>query len=290
MVRIMKKFKKSNKLRRGQVVLVLLAVLFFIAGIPLIINESYKANVGYMTLWDAADALSYYGMIVAAVGTGIGVFITVRYSQKQYQEDRRQRVIPFFAINMLGQKRINPFLKAFDEDDFMPTLHERNDIEESKYREYHINRAFFFIEYDEISYSPEIDEERRAKAEMDESELQATFKELDVDEFPFFAPFHLKNVGTGCAVNMTITIDGGKERSAYSPPISISVDDDFYFYLYIEKNDSLIGDYAVTLSYQDILGNLYDQCCILKIYRFYKQLHAVLEIKSDPAQRLIGMG
>lgn len=36
----------------------LLAVIIFVVGVPIIINECYKANSGYITMWDAADVLS----------------------------------------------------------------------------------------------------------------------------------------------------------------------------------------------------------------------------------------
>ena len=48
--------KKSWKKR----FLLVLAPLVAVVGIPIIINESYKANSGYMTMWSAADALSYH--------------------------------------------------------------------------------------------------------------------------------------------------------------------------------------------------------------------------------------
>ena len=36
----------------------LCAIIVFVVGVPIIINESYKANSGYVTLWTAADVLS----------------------------------------------------------------------------------------------------------------------------------------------------------------------------------------------------------------------------------------
>ena len=32
--------------------------LLLIVGVPIIINECYKTNSGYMTMWGAADALA----------------------------------------------------------------------------------------------------------------------------------------------------------------------------------------------------------------------------------------
>ncbi|HHX60816.1 MAG TPA: hypothetical protein GX707_08895 [Epulopiscium sp.] len=48
---------------------VFVLLLSFGVAIPVIINQSYKSNSGYITLWDAADVLSYYGSFSGAVGT-----------------------------------------------------------------------------------------------------------------------------------------------------------------------------------------------------------------------------
>ena len=37
--------------------------LLLIVGVPILINELYKKNSGYITMREAADVLNYYGMI-----------------------------------------------------------------------------------------------------------------------------------------------------------------------------------------------------------------------------------
>ena len=37
--------------------LIILGAVFLIVGIPIIINECYKANCGYITVWDGSDVL-----------------------------------------------------------------------------------------------------------------------------------------------------------------------------------------------------------------------------------------
>ena len=48
-----------------------------------------------------SNILSYYGGVIGGILAIIGVFFTVKYSQKQYSEDQRNSVIPYFAVNML---------------------------------------------------------------------------------------------------------------------------------------------------------------------------------------------
>lgn len=48
-------------------ILIAAIALVLIVGVPIIINECYKMNSGYMTMWSAADVLSYYGAIMPQV-------------------------------------------------------------------------------------------------------------------------------------------------------------------------------------------------------------------------------
>lgn len=78
----------------------------------MIINWLYQSNSGYITIWGAAEVFSYYGTILAAILAAIvavvGVHISIRASHEQYREDKRRDVLPYFAINMLDSKRIDP--------------------------------------------------------------------------------------------------------------------------------------------------------------------------------------
>lgn len=62
---------------------VILAALIFTIIIPIAINESYKRGVVYITKWDAADALSYYGTLLGAVTTVTVLAITISFTKKQ---------------------------------------------------------------------------------------------------------------------------------------------------------------------------------------------------------------
>ena len=50
--------------------------------VPVIINESYKNNIGYKTLWSAADMLSYYGAVLSFIGTVILGVVAVWQNNK----------------------------------------------------------------------------------------------------------------------------------------------------------------------------------------------------------------
>lgn len=65
----------------------LLAVIVFVVGVPIIINECYKTNSGYMTMWSAADVLSYYGTILGVLVAAATIVVTISFTQKQIQRE-----------------------------------------------------------------------------------------------------------------------------------------------------------------------------------------------------------
>lgn len=51
-------------------------------GVPILINEAYKQNTGYIMLWTAADMLSYYGTALSAFLT-VGVIFVAIWQYRQ---------------------------------------------------------------------------------------------------------------------------------------------------------------------------------------------------------------
>ncbi len=68
-----------------------IAGAFFCIGMPLIMNFAYifgRSHAIFVTAWDAADMLSYYGTLLGAVATIIAVTWTIIYSRKSAEKDR----------------------------------------------------------------------------------------------------------------------------------------------------------------------------------------------------------
>lgn len=70
-----------------KIILGIIAAIFLILGIPIIINECYKANCGYITVWDGADVLGYYGAILGSIIAVATLAITIIFTKKQIQRD-----------------------------------------------------------------------------------------------------------------------------------------------------------------------------------------------------------
>ena len=65
----------------------LVGLLFLTIGVPIVINECYKAG-GYITLWQAEDVLSYYGTILGATVSVAVLAATILFTRKQIRHDQ----------------------------------------------------------------------------------------------------------------------------------------------------------------------------------------------------------
>lgn len=104
----MKEKLKKHKKSICTITLLVLGAIIFVFGIPLIINELYKVNAGYVTLWDASDVLSFYAVILSGI-ISIGILlVTIRYNAKetarQINFTLSQLNVPFFIVDNIITK------------------------------------------------------------------------------------------------------------------------------------------------------------------------------------------
>lgn len=78
------------------VISILLVVVVVVFVIPVIINELYQVNDGYITVWNGADVLSFYGAALGALGTiALGV-VAWRQNDRLLKIEERN----FFSENL----------------------------------------------------------------------------------------------------------------------------------------------------------------------------------------------
>lgn len=107
----------------------LLAVIVFVVGVPIIINECYKTNSGYMTMWGAADVLSYYGTILGVLVAASTIAVTISFTQKQIQREsvlkteteKWAKIEEIFATALDTINPIRPLVEAMDTGMTNPT-------------------------------------------------------------------------------------------------------------------------------------------------------------------------
>lgn len=70
------------------VLVVTVIILALVIGVPLVINELYKKGPGYITVWDGADVLSFYGTILGSAITIVALIVTLISTRRQIQRER----------------------------------------------------------------------------------------------------------------------------------------------------------------------------------------------------------
>lgn len=83
-----------------------------IALFPIIINEAYKLNSGYATLWDAADALAYYGSMLGAVGTIILGIVSWEQNRKLHLIEENSLIANNACIGFINEIVIKDIQKV----------------------------------------------------------------------------------------------------------------------------------------------------------------------------------
>lgn len=106
------KSKKDKAAAVRKILEILLIVGTIVIGVPIAINEFYKLG-GYVTLWEAADVLSYYGSILGAfiaVGTlAVTIFFTRKQIQRDsYLKDKKETWLKIDESFTSALKAINP--------------------------------------------------------------------------------------------------------------------------------------------------------------------------------------
>ena len=70
-----------------RIIIPVIILSFVIIVIPICINEAYKCNAGYTTLWGASELLAYYGTILGAISSIAIAVMTIRFTRKQIKSE-----------------------------------------------------------------------------------------------------------------------------------------------------------------------------------------------------------
>lgn len=250
-----------KKLSKRQIALIGI-VLLLVIGIPFGINYCYKCNLNFITTqWEAKDVLTYYGAVLAAGGTAFGVYLSIRASHREYQEDIRSRVLPFIAVTPFDRKaRIN-FMQLLN-DTIQGTPDTGCDKEPDGYIEYKLEQIYYIITPQGIEIRNKLTQYQqevlsKAGAIFRKSPNGAVLEEIDY----FSIPVEIENVGNGTAVNLRV----GFNRITDNPhrfirPMMLKQNQTIYIHIFsMASLDVVGGEYVLEFFYKDIYGNKYFQ-------------------------------
>ena len=242
-----------------------IGALAAIVGVPIIINECYKANSGYMTIWGAADVLSYYGTIIAAAGAAIGVFASIKIATKNYKEDVRARVMPFIAVTPFERKAIvntMALLKEKEEKTKRPA--DIDNMHAVQYDEYKLSQIYFIITEHGIDAKNGLDKSQQTILEHAGNSWASVAGGVEMlQRTDFYSmPLEIENVGNGTAVSLRIGFNRVSDRNTYKfvRPMMLKQGQTVYVHIFSTADYDIVrGEYSLEFRYEDIYGNKYSQ-------------------------------
>ncbi len=124
-----KRFKLKGKydllsiLSKGKYIfLSILGIILIIGatvGVVFLINESYKSNSGYVTMWNASDILSFYGSFLSFIATLILGLIAVYQNKKLHDMNNQlEKLEEIQYISMVTIKKIYCCSRSYEDQKF----------------------------------------------------------------------------------------------------------------------------------------------------------------------------
>lgn len=105
-------------------VMIFILLTFLLIGIPLIINELYKMDCGYKTVWDAADVLAYYSVILSGIISICALYVTIIFTrkdtEKQIKATQAQYNVPFFLMDSVCQMGESIYTSTKQNENHLP--------------------------------------------------------------------------------------------------------------------------------------------------------------------------
>ena len=247
-------------IKRNWIVMVILLILIIVG--PLAINWLFKQKAPIEVLvaeWDASAALGYYGAVIGAAIAVYGVFLTIRYSQKNYKEDVRNRTLPFITLTMLKTKS---YKKLFP----VNVIENRNREKEEGYFEYKLQDYYCILENGMVGYQTGLSERQQeilnnAGTKWVSSPSGGSLVVVN----DICVPIEIENVGNGTAIRLRYGLNrkGISEKDRrYLPVISLKPENPILLHIFSEdcsKEINNLGEYILSFYYEDIFSNRYKQ-------------------------------
>ena len=160
LISLKRKFRQFKKFFQDhqQAFNFIIVFLFFAIVGPLGINQIfYRPPVFpiFKVSWEIGDALSYYGVLVAAVATIVGVYVSIGAAQRSYHEDEINRVKPYIALTGY---RTACKVQLFSNN---PDIAASNADNQSSYEEYILDKVHVVIENQQILFKRELSDEQK---------------------------------------------------------------------------------------------------------------------------------
>ena len=248
-------------------------VLFLIVGvilIPLLIHILFKINAPidfFVATWSSGDVLAFYGVIIGAIATVGGVYLSIQYSQKSLLKDTYNRVRPFIVI---VPKLVEGKFDLLAE--LLRPSENKGSEKSSYYNESIIDKiCFTMVDSKIIAHSKLTPEQEEIKRTFGIKKVTKSDGSTSITNTKLAAmTIVVENAGLGVANKLLIGFYKSSDYSKDQMPLSLfrhlKVGESITVELYIENPDEKdFGDYKLAFDYCDIYENNYQQIFNVKL-------------------------
>lgn len=256
------------------------ALLALLISIPFIINILYLRGVSLTspnTSFSSSDLLVLYGMVIGTIGTIMGVFLSIRYAQRNYLEDTRNRVLPFFSIHRLTVKcKINLFTSSLSDVGNDTKIEDKSYV----YEEKGFEECYYVINSKGAIAHKELSKEQWQNVHK----VLVSANNIDI----WYLPREIENVGNGVAINMRFgfnKVNPAEKKYRYTLPADLCVGQRIYIGLYFDTSDKELKDmnFEFSIIYEDIMQNKY-----IQNYLFYINEEQAITEDTKNVQKVFG--
>lgn len=253
----------KSKVTLGIVIFAAIAVIY--ALLIFIMFDVVPNEASIKVSWTAGDALLCGMTVMSACAAIWGIHLTLQNSQYQFAETYRLNVVPCITMTRLVQKNQRSFFNERMLYDLATCVVSENGDEDAVDSAYYVAEARdeYAILGEEIAFRRSLTEEQQSLVEHHDFEYRSGEGGHYYTVNPVrYLPLLFKSVGSGPAVNVRrgvqrLPLDGEKK---YTEPRTLLVGEESFLGVYIDTSDEAVfGEYEITLSFYDIVGNQYEQ-------------------------------
>lgn len=237
--------------------------------VPLLIHIVFKIPAicdFFSAEWGAGDVLAFYGVLLGALATVGGVFLSIQYAQSNYNQDLINRSLPFITITKMQYNPVAQF-----ESTQTPAS--------SLGYEYPIDMYYYIISNKEAEVMGQLTDRQKQivlggglyNREIAEGVMATQSVKL------LYLPLEVDNIGNGAATTFSIGLyippySPEKHPRCFSLARSLRAGEKIRIAIYSENilQDNT-GEYELCVSYYDIFGNKYEQKFAYKIFQDDKE-------------------
>ena len=238
--------------------------------LPLAIHIVFKISAPTSIItaeWSAGEILDYVGSLLGALATIVALRWTILEERNGRAEEQRLAAIPCMAITSLERNTVNSLFDFNNgsnrQDSSLPSS--------DKYVEYELQKEYIVVSKGVITYQSRLTDEQQNKVvhgnwmpERISENVRAV-----VANDSIYLPLVLHSVGNGPAINVSVHL----EKNGVAPtsdhngcpsqlsPKQLLVGNNRYVGILIDErmNPLSNGDYALVISYCDVMGHKYLQ-------------------------------